>query len=44
MTDDHEQFPDWDEDLYNNQKVESMSWYNESLNADLIKELDDMNV
>lgn len=36
-------FPDW-ETLYKNQKVESMPWYNESLDADLELELDKLKI
>ena len=33
------EFPDWD-DLYKNQKVETMPWYNKDLDEDLKRELD----
>jgi methylase of polypeptide subunit release factors len=32
-------FPSW-EDLYNNQRVETMPWFNENLDADLEEELE----
>jgi SAM-dependent methyltransferase len=32
-------FPDWN-DLYSNQKVETMPWYNENLDSDLEEELE----
>jgi hypothetical protein len=32
-------FPSW-EDLYNNQCVETMPWFNEKLDADLEEELE----
>ncbi len=32
-------FPDWD-NLYSNQKVETMPWYNEQLDSDLEEELE----
>ena len=39
MTESRRSFPDW-ETLYKNQKVESMPWYNENLDADLEEELE----
>ena len=43
MTENTRSFPDW-ETLYKNQEVESMPWYNESLDPDLILELDRMKI
>ena len=39
MTESRRAIPDW-ETLYKNQQVESMPWYNESLDADLEEELE----
>jgi 2-polyprenyl-3-methyl-5-hydroxy-6-metoxy-1,4-benzoquinol methylase len=39
MSENKRAFPDW-ETLYKNQKVESMPWYNENLDADLEEELE----
>ena len=39
MEEDARVFPDW-ESLYQNQRIESMPWYNESLDADLESELE----
>ena len=39
MAEDARAFPDW-EALYQNQRIESMPWYNESLDADLESELE----
>lgn len=36
-------FPDW-ETLYKSQQVESMPWYNETLDFDLELELDKLNL
>ncbi len=36
-------FPNW-ETLYKNQKVETMPWFNESLDADLQRELDNRKI
>lgn len=36
-------FPDWDA-LYKNQSVESMPWYSESLDPDLMVKLDQLNI
>jgi ubiquinone/menaquinone biosynthesis C-methylase UbiE len=43
MTENNRSFPDW-ETLYKNQDVESMPWYNESLDADLELELDKIKI
>jgi SAM-dependent methyltransferase len=43
MTENTRSFPDW-ETLYKNQEVESMPWYNESLDPDLELELDKMKI
>jgi SAM-dependent methyltransferase len=37
------QFPDWDS-LYNNQRVETMPWFNEKLDDDIKKELKERNI
>jgi 2-polyprenyl-3-methyl-5-hydroxy-6-metoxy-1,4-benzoquinol methylase len=36
-------FPDW-ENLYKNQSVETMPWYNERFDSDLERELDQRNI
>jgi hypothetical protein len=36
-------FPNW-ETLYESQRVEAMSWYNESFDFDLEKELDERKI
>ncbi|TVP40020.1 class I SAM-dependent methyltransferase [Candidatus Nitrosocosmicus arcticus] len=43
MTENTRAFPDW-ETLYKNQEVESMPWYNESLDPDLKLELDKLKI
>ncbi len=43
MAEDARTFPDW-ESLYQNQRIESMPWYNESLDADLERELDERKI
>ena len=43
MTDDSKPLLDC-ENLYKNQKVESMPGYNENLDTDLVKELDDRKI
>ena len=43
MTENTRSFPDW-ETLYKNQEVESMPWYNESLDPDLELELDKFKI
>ncbi len=43
MAEDARAFPDW-ESLYQNQCIESMPWYNESLDADLERELDERKI
>ncbi len=36
-------FPDW-ENLYKNQNVETMPWYNENFDSDLERELDERKI
>jgi methylase of polypeptide subunit release factors len=43
MAEDKRVFPNW-ELVYQNQSIESMPWYNESLDADLERELDERNI
>ena len=37
------EFPDWNE-LYKNQRAETMPWYNEALDEDLKSELEKRNI
>ena len=43
MAEDARVFPNW-ESLYQNQRIESMAWYNESLDANLEGELDERKI
>ncbi len=43
MAEDKRVFPNWDL-VYQNQRIESMPWYNESLDADLERGLDERKI